>query len=126
LTEAERETLEGFLHANPRLAQGDDLTTRFQTFLAQRDVGALEAWLQEAEPLDLPSFQTVARSFRQNDAAITAALTALWSTGQYEGQICRVKLRKRLGYGHATLDLLGQRILRRVTTPGASVQRALP
>jgi transposase len=123
LTEAERDALEGFLRANPRLAEGYQLNTRFQTLLAERDVGALETWLQQAESSDLPSFHTVARSFRQDYAAITAALTTPWSTGQCEGQICRVKLIKRLGYGRAKLDLLRQRILHRIATPMKLVER---
>jgi hypothetical protein len=36
---------------------------------------------------------------------------------QCEGQICRVKLLKRLGYGRAKLDLFRQRILHRLSVP---------
>jgi transposase len=117
LTEADRQAVEDYLHANPVLAQGYQLKTRFHALLAEWDPAALEPWLQEAETSGLPSFQTVARSFRQDYAAITAALTTPWSTGQCEGQICRVKLIKRLGYGRAKLDLLQQRILHRIATP---------
>jgi transposase len=122
LTEADRGTLEGFRHANPLLAQGYQLKTRFQTLMAQRDPLALEPWLQEAETSDLPVFQTLARSFRQDADAITAALTTPWSTGQCEGQICRVKLIKRLGYGRAKVDLLRQRILHRLPVPVRPVE----
>jgi transposase len=117
LTEAEREALEVFLRGNPLLAQGYELKTRFQILLAERDLPALEPWLQAAETSALPSFQSVARSFRQDFDAIQAALTTPWSTGQCEGQICRVKLIKRLGYGRAKLDLLRQRILHRIVAP---------
>jgi hypothetical protein len=55
----------------------------------------------------------VARSLRQDDAAVIAALTTPWSTGQCEGQIRRVKLMNRSGYGSAKWDLLRQRILHR-------------
>jgi transposase len=117
LTETERDTLEGFLEANPLLARGYRLKTRFQTLLSERDVGAFEPWLQQAETSELPSFQTVARSFRQDADAIIAALTTPWSTGQCDGPICRVKLIKRLGYGRAKLDVLGQRIVHRMVPP---------
>ena len=117
LTEAERDTLEGFLQANPLLAQGYWLKSRFHTRMAERNVGAFEPWLHEAETSDLPSFQSLARSFRQDADAILAALTTPWSTGQCEGQICRVKLLKRFGYGRAKLDLLRQRILHRMAAP---------
>jgi transposase len=117
LTEVERETLEAFLRVNPQLAQGYELKIRFQTLLAERDLPALEPWLQAAETSELAPFQSVARSFRQDYEALQAALTTPWSTGPCEGQICRVKLIKRLGYGRAKLDLLRQRILHRMVTP---------
>jgi transposase len=126
LTAAERDPLEGFLEANPLLACGYRLNTRFQTLLAERDVGAFEPWLQQAETSELPSFQTVARSFRQDADAIMAALTTPWSTGQCEGQICRVKLIKRLGDGRAKLDLLAQRILHRMVPPRMRVGHDRP
>jgi transposase len=114
LTEAERGVLEDFLQVNPLLDRGYELKTRFHTLLAKRDLPALEPWLQAAAASELPSFQAVARSFRQDIDAIQAALTMPWSTGPCEGQICRVKLIKRLGYGRAKQDLLRQRILHRM------------
>jgi hypothetical protein len=57
----------------------------------------------------------VARGFHQDYHAITAVLTTPWSAGQCEeGQLYRVKLLKRLGYGRTKLDLLRLRILHRV------------
>jgi transposase len=59
----------------------------------------------------LKPFEALAKSFYQDYEAIKLALTTPWSTGQCEGQNCRVKLIKRLGYGRAKLDLLRQRVL---------------
>lgn len=117
LTDPERKVLERLLHAHPRLAQGYQLKERFRALLAQRDVEAFNQWLNDAEVSGVPSFHAVAHGFRQDIEAINAALTTPWSTGQCEGQICRVKLIKRLGYGRAKLDLLRQRILHRGVTP---------
>jgi len=130
LTAREQDALAAFLPVNPLLAQGYELKTRFHTLLTERDWPALEPWLQTAETSELPSFRSVAQSFRPDYEAITAALTTPWSTGQCEGQICRVKLIKRLGYGRAKLDLLRQRILHRMVTPidrtGRGGQAQLP
>jgi transposase len=93
------------------------LKERFQALLAQRDVEAFHQWLDDADASGVPSFQAVADGFRQDIEAIRAAFTTPWSTGQCEGQICRVKLIKRLGYGRAKLDLLRQRIWHRGVTP---------
>jgi transposase len=121
--EEERSTLAAVLQAHPRLAQGYQLSTQFRTLLLEREVGGLEPWLQAAETSALPSFQALARSFRQDQDAITAALSTPWSTGQCEGQICRVTLIKRLGYGRAKLDLLCQRLLHRLAVPVQPVQQ---
>jgi transposase len=63
----------------------------------------------------LEPFGALAQSFSHDYEAIKLALITPWSTSQCEGQICRVKLIKRLGYGRAKLDLLRQRVLHRFT-----------
>jgi hypothetical protein len=64
LTEAERDALEGVLHANPLLAQVYQLKTHFHTLLAKRHPVAFDQWLQEAESADLSPFHPMAHSFR--------------------------------------------------------------
>jgi len=49
---------------------------------------------------------------RQDEQAVRAALTLPWSSGQVEGQVTRLKLVKRQGYGRAKLDLLRARLVR--------------
>jgi transposase len=105
--------LERVLEANPALAQGHHLKESFQYWVSQRDVEGLDAWVEGAAQSGLQPFQALAKSFHQDYEAIKLALTTPWSTAQCEGQNCRVKLIKRLGYGRAKLDLLRQRILHR-------------
>jgi transposase len=45
------------------------------------------------------------------DAAVRAGLTEPWSNGQTEGQITRLKLLKRQGFGRAGFGLLRARAL---------------
>jgi transposase len=52
-----------------------------------------------------------ARGLRDDLAAVTAGLTLEWSNGATEGQIHRLKLMKRQGYGRAGFALLRQRVL---------------
>jgi transposase len=117
LSDRDRIALEDSLHAHPLLGRGYQLKARFHTLLTEHDPAALDQWLQAAETSGLPPFRTLASSVRRDYAAIVAALTTPWSTGQCEGQICRVKLLKRLGYGRAKLDLLRQRSLHRRVVP---------
>jgi transposase len=113
LRESSKQELADFLEANPALAKGYYLKESFQRILAEHDVEAFDTWLQEAVESGVKPFEALAKSFRQDYEAIKLALTMPWSTGQCEGQICRVKLIKRLGYGRAKLDLLRQRVLHR-------------
>ena len=47
----------------------------------------------------------------RDKAAIRAAIVELWSNGQVEAQITKLKLVKRQMYGRAKLDLLQARLL---------------
>jgi transposase len=52
-----------------------------------------------------------ARGLQKNLAAVTAGLSLAWSNGVTAGQIHRLKLAKRQGYGRAGFALPGQRVL---------------
>ncbi|MEU9996466.1 transposase [Streptomyces sp. NPDC050848] len=66
-----------------------------------------------SETHDLPALQQFADGLLRDRDAVVAGLSRTWSSGQVEGQITRVKLLKRVGYGRAKLDLLRTRILLR-------------
>lgn len=123
LTDPEREELERILQANPQLALGYQLKERFQELISRRDLAALDPWIGQAAQSGLSPFESLARSFRQDEEAIQAALTTPWSTAQCEGQICRVKLIKRVGCGRAKLDLLRKRVLHRMPVPSIPVKQ---
>ena len=110
---SEKVDLDQLLQANPPLAFGHQLKEWFHEVLSKGDLEALDAWVHEASRSWLKQFKSLARSISQDYEAVKLALTSPWSTGQCEGQICRVKLIKRMGYGRAKMDLLRQRILHR-------------
>ncbi|MDA1129275.1 MAG: ISL3 family transposase, partial [Chloroflexi bacterium] len=95
LTHSEQEELVGFLEANPLLAEAHALKERFLSLVANMDVATLDVWLNEAAESGLSTFRRLARSIRRDYEAVRMALSTPWSTGQCEGQICRVKLVKR-------------------------------
>ena len=113
LKDTEQAELGRILEASPILAQGYHLIESFQPLVAQRNVGGLDAWMEEACRSGLRPVQALAKGFRRDYEAIKLALITPWSTAQCEGQNCRVELIQRLGYGRAKLDLLRQRILHR-------------
>jgi transposase len=103
------------LELNPPLSTGYHLKEQFLEIIRQKDVGGLLSWLEEAARCGLKSFQGMVTGIQRDIEAVKNALILPWSNSQCEGQICRVKLIKRAGYGRAKVDLLRQRILHRLT-----------
>jgi len=91
------------LHCCPDVATALPLVTEFQRVMRTHDEQALIGWLTAAETSALREF----RDF----AAVEAAVTSAWSSGQVEGQVTRLKLVKRSMYGRAGFPLLRQRFL---------------
>jgi transposase len=71
----------------------------------------LEAWMAEATHSGIDELARFARGLQEDLAAVTAGFTRKWSNGVTEGQIHRLKLVKRQGYGRAGFALLRQRLL---------------
>ena len=83
-----------------------------RTATACRDaVAKFDAWITTAKGCSAPAISTFASGLAGDAAAVRAALTEPWSSGQAEGQINRLKLIKRQSYGRASLDLLQRRML---------------
>jgi transposase len=95
----------------PELAAVQELAGRFAKIMREGQDDKLGAWLEETEGSSLSEIRTFAKGVRQDEAAIRAAVTLPWSTGQVEGQVNRLKLIKRSMYGRANFDLLRQRVL---------------
>jgi transposase len=90
-----------------------DLAQRFGAIVRGRRRADLADWLADARrgPRELYGF---AAGIERDRPAVEAALTELWSQGQTEGQINRLKLTKRKMFGRAKLDLLRRRVLEAV------------
>src|SRR4051812_24019728 len=90
------------------LVRGNGISQKADPNAALRE---LNTWLAEARRSGVRAVETFAAGLEQDGAAIRAALTTPWSSGQAEGQITRLKLIKRQMYGRASFDLLRQRVL---------------
>jgi transposase len=87
------------------------LSQRFQQIVGIRAEADLDAWLSDARTSGIKELCTFASGLQQDDAAVRAALRYAASNGQTEGQVNRLKLIKRQGYGRASFDLLRKRVL---------------
>ncbi len=99
-----------------------DLARRFTALVRASGVGRtaapgrnaaaeFDAWITTAKACNAPMITTFASGLDGDAAAVRAALTKPWSSGQAEGQINRLKLIKRQSYGRAGLDLLQRRMV---------------
>ena len=112
LAEPERRYLDELRRADPALAAAVDLTREFVAVVRGRQPDRLDGWLCAASASGIAEFQRLAAGVEGDKAAVAAALAERWSNGQTEGQVLRLKLIKRQGYGRAKIDLLRKRVLR--------------
>ncbi len=73
----------------------------------------LDAWMEAATASQIPELVSFANGIRRDYEAVVAALVWDYSQGQTEGQVNRLKLLKRWGFGRAKFDLLRQQVLHR-------------
>jgi len=103
--------LEQLCQLEAGIAQAHALTQGFLAIVRARRGHDLEAWISAATASGLDGLARFAHGLREDLAAVTAGLTLEWSNGPVEGQITRLKLLKRQGYGRAGFALLRQRVL---------------
>jgi transposase len=99
------------LAQSPALAEAVALAQDCASLVRQRQPTQLEPWLIRAATSALTPFRRLAKGLRADAAAVQAAVTLPWSQGPIEGQINRLKMRKRQRCGRARLDLRARRFL---------------
>jgi transposase len=93
------------------IARAHVLSDTFLAIVRERRGADLEAWMAAAIASGIAELARFARGLQDDVPAVTAGLTFEWSNGVTEGQIHRLKLVKRQGYGRAGFALLRQRVL---------------
>ncbi len=111
LTHDEQAYLIRLYHACPQVAIAEALVEEFATVLRTRDVDGLYSWLHGVELSGIPELRGVARGLWLDRAAVEAAVATDYSNGQLEGQVNRLKVLKRAGFGRSRFDLLRKRVL---------------
>jgi len=101
--------LDQLCQMDARITRVYQLTQAFLALARERRGRDLEAWITTATDSGLDALARFARGLQEDLAAVTAGLTLPWSNGPVEGQVTRLKLLKRQGYGRAGFPLLRQR-----------------
>jgi hypothetical protein len=109
------------IQQDPTAAAVLTLVRRFADLVRGRSLGAttpcrapltvLKGWLRDAQRSGVAAVVTFANGLQGDGAAVKAALTTPWSSGQTEGQVNKLKLLKRQTFGRAGFDLLRRRVL---------------
>lgn len=87
------------------------LLHQFLAVVRERKPQQLRPWMEEASKSGITELKSFVTGIERDYDAVKEALRLPWSQGQTEGQITRLKLIKRQGYGRARFDLLRQRVL---------------
>jgi len=95
----------------PDVAAVYPLAQEFMRIIRERDGAQLDQWLADVQASGVRELKQFAKSLRRDEAAVRGALDTVWSTGQVEGQINRLKLVKRTMYGRGSMELLRQRVV---------------
>lgn len=107
----ERTALAQLRQLHPELDQLVALSERYTAMFRTRQATGFDPWMMDAHASSTKEIRQFVRNLRNDEAAIRAALEHVWSNGQVEGQVHRLKLIKRSMYGRAKFDLLRLRVL---------------
>ena len=97
----------------PGLGAALDVASELVAMIRKEVTRPLSDWLTRAEASGVGELKTFAQGLREDEAAVTAALTDAWSNGPVEGQVNRLKFIKRSMYGRAGWRLLRARVRRK-------------
>jgi transposase len=112
--EKERLFLRYLVSQNEAIGQVRDLCLRFKVMMKDKKPDELVQWCQDASASS--GLSNFVKGLRQDYAAVEQAIGSIWSNGQTEGQVNRLKTLKRQMYGKANFDLLRIRVLARNRT----------
>jgi transposase len=110
----EQETLAQLRQIHPEVDLAYDLVQQFAQMLRTRTGELLDTWLDQVQSSHLPELQSFAAGIEKDKDAVRAGLTWWINNGMVEGQVTKLKLIKRQGYGRAGFPLLRKRVLHAV------------
>jgi transposase len=110
-TAHEQQFVESLLEQSAVIARTYESVRRFRKILTERDETALHPWAHEAEASRIPEVVRFVQRLRLDWEAVENALLFASSQGQTEGQVHRLKVFKRQGYGRASPPLLQARLV---------------
>jgi transposase len=96
---------------SPEIGAGLKLVKEFQSLLVGKQADRFDKWHLCVEQSGLREMQSFSTGLMKDEAAVRAAMTYDWSSGQVEGNVNRLKMIKRMMFGRAGFALLKARVL---------------
>lgn len=107
----ERSDLQEICQASQELAALHTLAQSFGQIVRKREGHRLQDWIKQVETSSFRDVKCFTAGLQRDQEEVLAGLTLVYSNGQVEGQVNKLKLIKRMGYGRAGFRLLRQRVL---------------
>ena len=107
----EREDLQELCQASSELAALHTLAQAFGQIVRKREGDRLSDWMKQVEASCFRQVKRFVAGLQRDEEEVLAGLTEVYSNGQVEGFVNKLKLIKRMGYGRAGFPLLRQRVL---------------
>jgi len=117
LTPGQQQALIQICQVHPEIEQVMKIVESFLQMLRTLQGQQLETWMEGVQQSNIREMQNFVEKLRQDQDAVQAGLTLVWSNGVVEGHVNRLKCLKRTMYGRAKFDLLRQRVLFRPPSP---------
>lgn len=110
LDDVERTALDQMRNACADVPVAYSLAQQFGELVRGRHADLFDGWLTSVGTCGIAELTTFAAGLRRDEKAVRMALSTEWSNGQTEGQVTKLKLLKRQGFGRSKLDLLSKRL----------------
>lgn len=107
----ERKNLQELCQENAEFAALHHLAQAFGQIVRKREGDQLPDWIQQVKASSFRVVKRFVNGLQRDHEEVLAGLTEIYSNGQVEGFVNKLKLIKRMGYGRASFPLLRQRVL---------------
>ncbi len=109
--QSERQTVATLKANSSHMIQIHQFLHQFRAILRGSTKAKLNQWLKDVESSCLTRLERFAEVLKRDKAAVENAVIMLWSYGQVEGQVNKLKALKRQMYGRAGVPLLCARLI---------------
>ena len=107
-----QEQLNKVIEQYPVIGRLYDVGKVFKETLFSKKLEELEKWMEECELLEIEEITSFKNGIQRDIAAVKNAIKLDYNNGLAEGNVNKLKVVKRIMYGHSSFELLKAKLLR--------------